>query len=198
MHATERDTDRVRARRAAFLESLSDYDVTRFKFVDETSVNLTYTRRYGQAVGGARLRQGAAKHTGPNVTVVGALTVRGLEAVTELDGALDAASFTLYIGQVPGPSLQVGDVVGLDNLPVHQVAGMRERLESWGVQVLYLPPYSPDFAPIERGWSKPKTWLRTAQARTRALLTPALVTAADWITAQDAQNWFAGCGYHVH
>ena len=97
-----------------------------------------------------------------------------------------------------GPTLRPGDVVVLDNLPVHQVAGMRERAEVWGARVLYLPPYSPDFAPVERGWSKLKTWFRTAPARTRDGLSHALATATAWITAQDAQHGFAGCGYHVY
>lgn len=188
----------MKALRAAFLEALPAYEVNRLRFVDETSVNLTYCRRYARALGGTRVRQGVRLHTGANVTVVGALSVNGLEAVMELEGALDATSFALYLDQVLGPTLQPGDVVVLDNLPVHKVAGMRERIEAWGAQVLYLPPYSPDFAPIERGWSKLKTWLRTAQARTREVLSQALATATDWITAQDAQHWFAGCGYHVY
>ena len=99
--------------------------------------------------------------------------------------------------QVLGPTLVPGDVVVLDNLPVHKVAGMAQLVEARGARLLFLPPYSPDFAPIEQDWSKRKTALRTAQARTREALEQALNQALAWITSQDAQNWFDHCGYHV-
>ncbi len=184
--------------RADFLEAIQGEDFTRFKFVDEAGVNLTYSRRYGRAVGGRRVRQGVPLHGGPNVTVVGALSVHGLEAVMTLDGALNQDSFAAYLDQVLGPALRPGDVVVLDNLRVHKVAGMRERIEACGARVLFLPPYSPDLSPIENGWSKFKTGLRTAQARTRQALDEAICTAMKWISNDDAQNWFAHCGYHVH
>ena len=198
MHAAERDTERVKARRREFLEALSHEDVTRFKFVDETSVNLTYTRRYGRAPGGQRVDAAVPLHNGPNVTVVAALTPQGLEAVMEVDGAVNAVSFAAYLERVLGPTLQAGDVVVLDNLRVHKVAGMAELVEARGARLLYLPPYSPDFTPIELAFSKLKTHLRTAAARTREALTQALRTALDWVTAQDALGWFHHCGYHVH
>lgn len=175
-----------------------DEDPTRFKFVDETGMHLAFTRRYGRAPGGQRVGQGVPLRVGTAVTVVGALTVDGLEAVMSLDGALNRYSFAAYLEQVLGPTLVPGDVVVLDNLRVHHVAGMAELVEARGARLLFLPPYSPDFAPIEQAWSKLKTKLREAQARTRQALEEALAQAMDWITAQDAQNWFDHCGYHVH
>ena len=115
-----------------------------------------------------------------------------------LDGALNATSFDVYLEQVLGPTLVPGDVVTLDNLPVHKVAGLAQLVEARGARLLFLPLYSPDFAPIEQAWSKLKTALRTAQARTRQALEQALDQALAWITSQDAQNWFDHCGYHVH
>ena len=106
--------------------------------------------------------------------------------------------FAAYLSHVLGPTLRPGDVVVLNNLRVHKMAGMRERIEARGARVLFLPPYSPDFRPIENGWSKFKTWLRAAQARTREALDRAPATASNWIGTDDAQNWFAHCGYHVH
>ena len=88
--------------------------------------------------------------------------------------------------------------VVLDHLRVHKVAGRRERSAACGARVLFLPPYSPDFSPIENGWSKFKTWLRTAQARTRIALDKAIGAAMNWSSAADAQNWFAHCSYHVY
>lgn len=198
MHAAERDTDRVRALRQAFLDALPAEDVTRFKFVDETSVQLTYTRRYGRAVGGRRLHQAVPLHTGPNVTVLAALTPQGLQAVMELDGAVNTASFVAYLEQVLGPTLVPGDVVVVDNLRVHKAPEAAQAVAARGARLLFLPPYSPDFTPVELAFSKFKTHLRTAAARTREALTQALQTASDWISATDAQKWFAHCGYHVH
>ena len=173
-------------------------DSRRFKFVDETGLHLAFARRYGRAPGGQRVGQGVPLHVGTPVTRIGALTVNGLEAVMSLDGALNAASFAVYLEQVLGPTLVPGDVVVLDNLPVHKVAGMAQLVEARGARLLFLPPNSPDFAPIEQAWSKRKTALRTTQARTREALEQALDQALAWITSQDAQNWFDHCGYHVH
>ena len=114
------------------MEAVQAEDFTRFKFVDETSVNLTYTRRYGRAPGGQRVDQAVPLHNGPNVTVIAALTPQGLEAVMELDGALNAAWFAVYLEQVLGPTLVPGDVVVLDNLRVHKAAGLADRLNAFG------------------------------------------------------------------
>jgi len=184
--------------RRAFVEAVQEYDFTRFKFVDETSTNLTYARRYGRALGGQRARQGVPLHQGANVTLVAALTPQGVTAAMTGDGAVNAAVFAAYLDLVLGPTLVPGDVVVLDNLPVHKAAGLAELVEKRGARLLFLPPYSPDFNPIELAFSKLKTWLRTAAARTRQALDEALAQALDWISEPDAQNWFDHCGYHVH
>ena len=188
----------MRALRAAFLEAVQSEDFTCFKFVDETSTNLSYCRRYARAEGGQRARQATPLHGGPNVTLVAALTPTGLQAAMTLSGAVNGDVFAAYLDQVLGPTLRPGDVVVLDNLPAHKVAGLAERVEARGARLLYLPPYSPDFNLIELAFSKLKTWLRTAQARTREALESVIQTATDWITEQDAKNWFDHCGYHVH
>ena len=132
------------------------------------------------------------------MTLVAALTPNGLQAAMTVSGAVNGDVFAAYLDQVLGPTLVPGDVVVLDNLPAHKVAGLAERVEARGARLLYLPPYSPDFNPIELAFSKLKTWLRTAQARTREALDDAVGAAMKWISADDAQNWFAHCGYHVH
>lgn len=186
------------ALRAAFLAALQTEDFTCFKFVDETSSNLTYCRRYGRAPGGQRLGQGVPLRAGPNVTLVAALTPYGLEAVMTVRGAVNGDVFAAYLDQVLGPTLVPGDVVVLDNLPAHKVAGLAQLVEARGARLLYLPPCSPDFNPIELAFSKLKTWLRTVQARTRETLEAALQVATEWISERDAKNWFDHCGYHVH
>ena len=188
----------MRALRAAFLEALQTEDVTCFKFVDETSTNLTYCRRYARAEGGQRAHQATPLHGGPNVTLIAALTPDGLGALMSVDGAVNGEVFAAYLEHVLGPTLVPGDVVVLDNLPAHKVAGLAELVEARGVRLLYLPPYSPDFNPIELAFSKLKTWLRTAQARTREALEAVIQTATEWVTQADAKNWFDHCGYHVH
>ena len=197
VHAAERDTERVVALRRLFIEAIQEDDVTRFVFVDETSTNLTYCRRYGRAPAGRRLDQAVPLHGGPNVTLIAALTPDGLGALLSVNGAVNGAVFAAYLDQVLGPTLRPGDVVVLDNLAVHKVEGLDEIAKKYGVRLRYLPPYSPDFNPIECAFSKLKTWLRTAKARTRDLLEDAILAAAAWITEQDAKNWFDHCGYHV-
>ena len=114
-----------------------------------------------------------------------------------MDGAVNGVVFTAYLDQVLGPTPRPSDVVVLANLSVHEVAGLDEVVQRYGARLRYLPPYSPDFNPIELAFSKLKSWLRTAQARTRDLLEDAMRTAAGWITGTDAKNWFDQCGYHV-
>ena len=115
-----------------------------------------------------------------------------------VSGAVNGDVFTAYLDQVLGPMLIPGDVVVLDNLPAHKVVGLAELVEARGARLLYLPPYSSDFNPIERAFSKLKTWLRTAQARTREALEAVIQTATDWITERDAKNGPDHCGYLVH
>ena len=188
---------RVRALRGAFVEAVQQEDFSCFKFVDETSTNLTYCRRYARAEGGQRTGQGVPLHGGPNVTLVAALTPHGLQAAMTVSGAVNGDVFAAYLDQVLGPTLVPGDVVVLDNLPAHKVAGLAEIVATRGARLLYLPPYSPDFNPIELAFSKLKTWLRTAQARTREALEATIQAATEWISQQDAKNWFDHCGYHV-
>ena len=196
VHAAARDTARVRDLRAAFVEAVQAEDFTCFKFVDETSTNLTYCRRYARAEGGQRAVQATPLHGGPNVTLVAALTPTGLQAALTVSGAVKGDVFAAYLAQVLGPTLVPGDVVVLDNLPAHKVAGLAEVVDARGAQRLYLPPYSPDFNPIELAFSKLKTGLRTAQARTREALEAVIQTATEGITERDAKNWFHHCGYH--
>ena len=198
VQAAERDTERVRGLWAAFVEAVQTEDFTRFKLVDETSTNRTYCRRYARAEGGQRAHQATPLHGGPNVTLVAALTPSRLQAAMTGNGAVNGEVFAASFDQVLGPTLVPGDVVVRDNLPAHKVAGLAELVEARGARLLYLPPYSPDCNPIERAFSKLKTGLRTAQARTRGALEAVIQDASKWITEHDAKNWFDHCSYHVH
>ncbi len=171
--------------------------VERCKFIDDSGVNLAMTRLFGRALRGKRVADAVPQNYGPNVTLIGALSLRGLEAVMTVEGATDGDVFRAYVEQVLGPTLVPGDIVFMDNLRAHKVAGIREAIESRGARVQYLPPYSPDLSPIEPCWSKVKIALRKAKARTREALDSAVAHVLTTITAADAQHWFAHCGYPV-
>lgn len=185
--------------RQDFVETVAQqHDTRRFHFLDETGLRLDACRRYGRAVGGQRVGQARPLRRGPSLTLIGTLSTQGLGAVQLFEGALNYERFALYVSRFLAPMLRRGDVLVLDNLAVHKIGGLREWLAKRGVQVLFLPPYSPDFSPIEQAWSKLKTALRTASARSRQALEEAVQAATDWITSADAQKWFDHCGYHVH
>ncbi|WP_167852279.1 transposase [Hymenobacter elongatus] len=137
---------------------------------------------------GQRAHQATLLHSGPNVTLVAALTPSGLQA---------AKTVSRLSSQVLGPTLCAGDVAVLDNLLAHTVAGLAELVEARGARLLYLPPYSPDFTPSN--WPSASSKPGCARhARTREALEAIIQTATDWITELDAKNWFYHCGYHVH
>jgi transposase len=156
------------------------------------------SRRYGRAPYGCRVPDAVPKNFGRNVTILGALSCTGLDAVMSVDGATDTAVFRVYVEQVLVPTLVPGDIVIMDNLSTHKVTGIREAIEAAGAQLLYLPPYSPDYSPMESCWSKLKASLRKAKARTRTALDEALTQAIDHITESDAKGWFQLCGYTLH
>lgn len=168
------------------------------KFVDESGVNLALTRLYGRAPAGDRAVGSVPRNYGPNVTLLGALSLTGLHALMTVDGATDGEVFRAFVEQVLCPTLSAGDIVVMDNLGAHKVTGLREAIAGCGAQVGYLPPYSPDLSPIEPCWSKLKTSLRQVGARTREALDAAIVQAWEQITAADAVAWFTHCGYVVN
>lgn len=153
------------------------------------------TRHFGRAQPGARVQDAVPKNHGKNITILGALSAEGIDAVMTIEGATDAAVFRAYVAQVLVPTLSPGEVVVMDNLGAHKVEGIREMIEAAGAKLLYLPPYSPDLSPIEPCWSKLKTALRAAKARTRDALDDALARALRTVTASDARGWFQHCGY---
>lgn len=156
------------------------------------------TRLYGRASRGTRVIDSVPQNYGENITMLATLSLSGINAPMTINGAVDGAVFKVYIEQVLAPSLQAGDVVIMDNLPAHKVKGIEQAIQARGAQLIYLPPYSPDLNPIEKCWSKIKTYLRRAKARTRAELEKALAEALLWISSKDAEGWFKSCGYAIH
>jgi DDE superfamily endonuclease len=153
------------------------------------------TRHYGRAVRGERVREGAPGARWSILTILGAMTTSGLLGTMTIAAATDTEVFLASLDQGLCPRLRPGQVVVMDNLAAHKVAGVRERIQAVGAQVLYLPPYSPDFNPIELGWSKIKQSLRAAKARTLSLLDAACAAAVAGVTSDNAAAWFRHCGY---
>jgi transposase len=169
----------------------------RFVFVDESAVNTAMTRRYGRAPRGERAHDSAPRNYGTHTSVIGAMGLRGLVAALTVEGAVDTDCFNAYAEQVLGPRLRRGDVVVLDNLTAHRASRIEEVAEARGAQVLWLPPYSPDYSPIEQCWSKIKAYLRGAKARTAVALDGALAQAIGLVTKADIRGWFKHCGYSL-
>jgi transposase len=156
------------------------------------------TRRYARAMRGQRVHDAVPKNFGRNISILGALSYYGMDAVMTVEGAVDAAVFRAYVGHVLVPTLRPGDIVVMDNLSVHKVGGIEAMITATGAQLIYLPPYSPDWSPIEPCWSKIKTRLRGMKARTRDTLDHALTKVIGKISNRDARGWFAHCGYSIY
>ena len=169
----------------------------RFIFVDESAVNTAMTRRYGRAPRGERAVDSAPRNYGTHTSVIGAIGLRGLVATLTVEGAVDTEVFNAYAERVLGPRLRKGDVVVLDNLTAHRASRIEKVAEARGARVLWLPPYSPDYSPIEQCWSKIKAYLRGAKARTREALEEALTAALGLVTKADIRGWFKHCGYSL-
>ena len=164
-------------------------------FLDESGATTQMTRNYGRARRGERVREATPNSHWRTVTMLAALTTRGLQAPMTIESATDGDVFLAYLEQVLGPGLHAGQVVIMDNLAAHKVAGVRQLIESTGARLLYLPPYSPDFNPIEQAWSKIKQLLRSAKARSLEALESAIAEALAAVTSENASAWFAHCGY---
>jgi len=166
-------------------------------FLDESGVTTEMTRRYGWAPRPERVSEAVPVGHWCTLTVLAALTMTGVLASMTIESPTDGDVFLAFLEQVLVPRLEPGHVVILDNLTAHKVEGVRQLIESRGAQLLYLPPYSPDFNPIEQAWSKIKQLLRGIKARVLEQLEPAIAHTLAAITAQDARAFFRHCGYGI-
>lgn len=164
-------------------------------FLDEFGMHLGLTRLSGRAAPGARVVEATPGYSGPHYTGVAALTLGGVQAPWVLEGSMNGPAFEAYVQHVLAPTLRPGDIVVLDNLAPHKHAVIRDLIEAREATVEFLPPYSPDFNPIELCWAKIKQALRAAKARTFDELLDALRAALLSVTPDHALAWFAHCGY---
>lgn len=164
-------------------------------FVDETSASTKMARRYGRAPRGERCRAPVPHGHWKTTTFAAGLRLGGLTAPFVLDGPMTGPAFLAYVERVLAPTLARGDIVIMDNLPAHKVMGVRAAIEAAGAELLYLPPYSPDFNPIEMVLAKFKALLRGAAARTIPALWQAIAAALDHFTPGECRNYFTAAGY---
>ena len=190
-------TERNEEERAAWRENASQLPTDHLVFIDECGSNIALTPLYARAPKGERARGSVPRNRGKNTTLIAALSLEGMGAALILEGSANTTAFELYIEQILAPNLHAGQIVVMDNLQAHKSARVKQAIEAKGCQLLFLPGYSPDLSPIEEAFSKLKTALRRAEARTREALQEAIGQALLTITAQDAQGWFQHCGYLI-
>jgi transposase len=169
----------------------------RLRFLDEAGANTVLTRLYARALGGRRTTESVPRNYGTSTSMIATMGVSGVEAAMMIEGSVDTIVFNEYCQQVLRPTLKSGDVIVLDNLGAHRASRIEEICAECGARVIWLPPYSPDFSPIELMWSKVKTYLKKAKARTQAELEKAIALALETLTISDCLNWFRHCGYEV-
>lgn len=166
-------------------------------FVDEMGTNTSLSSMYAYSAKGRRAYARVPRNRGANTTLLASMSFEGMGPCLAVECPITATVFEAYVEKVLAPSLRHGQIVVLDNLGAHKGAKVREAIEERGCQVLYLPPYSPDFNPIEEAFSKIKGALRKAGARTRETLIEALGVAISAVTARDAWGFFGHGGYHL-
>jgi transposase len=195
VHAAEQDRPDVAAAREAWRALAPQLDPDKLVFIDETGASTKMARLYGRSKRGSRCRAQIPHGHWLTTTFTAALRRTALTAPMTLDGPMNAVAFRAYVEQVLAPTLNPGDIVVMDNLPAHKGAAIRNAIEVCGASLLLLPPYSPDFNPIENAYAKFKSLLREAAARTLDALDNAISDAFHAFTPQECANYFTAAGY---
>lgn len=185
----------MKAAREVWFEGQANLDPERLVFIDESGLSTKMARLRGWAPKGERCRAAIPHGHWKTITFVGGLTLYGFVAPMLLDGPMDGECFLAWVEQMLASTLRPGDLVVMDNLPAHKVAGVRQAIEAKGAELLYLPPYSPDFNPIENAFAKLKAHVRKAAARTFDALEDAAAHALTKFNPNQCTNFFAHAGY---
>jgi transposase len=190
--------DVAEARASFFAAQLAGVALSDVVVVDESYATTQLTRLRGRAPRGVRVVGRVPHGHWKLLTILAAVTTRGVLTAATTDAATDADVFMTFVDQALVPALRPGRVVVMDNLAAHHVAAVHHAIEAAGCRLVYLPPYSPDLSPIEPMWSKLKQALRSAGARAVAALGDAVADAFTTITASDCEGYFRHCGYTLH
>jgi transposase len=195
--AAEQDRPDVARRRGNFAIARRFVDPAALVFLDESGARTNMTRFYGRAPIGERCVDRTPHGHWRTVTLLSAIRLDAVmqDATLVIDGPMNAATFLAYTQQCLAAAIRPGDVVVMDNLASHKAAGVIQALEAAGASVWYLPAYSPDLNPIEKLWSKVKSWLRRACARDFPALLKVIADALRHVDAAECRNYFTSCGY---
>jgi transposase len=166
-------------------------------FIDESGVNLSLTRLFARGPKGKRVTGKVPSRRGINTTVIASLNHTGIENVMTIEGATNTQVFNAYVEHFLLRDIKRGDVVVMDNYGPHKSTKTAELIEGKGAKIIFLPPYHPEFNPIENAWSKMKSILRALEARTVKTLDRGIAKAMNQISREDALGWFQHCGYQV-
>ncbi|ANN60883.1 transposase [Mesorhizobium loti] len=191
----EQDRPDILKRRRDWFDGQLDLDPAKLVFIDETGLSTKMARLRGRAPRGERCRAGVPHGHWKTTTFTRALRLTGMTAPFVYDGAMSGNMLLAYVEQVLVPTLSEGDVVVMDNLPAHKAAGVRDAIDAAGASLLYLPPYSPDFNPIENAFAKLKALLRAKAERTIKALWDAVGAVVDLFTPAECANYFKAAGY---
>lgn len=181
--------------RLSFQSTLAGLNACDLVFIDETGTNTAMTLSHARSQKGKRAYAKAPARRSKNLTTIGSLNQNGISSLMTIEGGVTGEVFLSYVREFLSPTLNENQVVIMDNLSSHKVKHVREAIEARGATLLYLPPYSPDYNPIEMCWSKMKQKLRKIGARTKENLQNAIADAANSVTSENAYNWFKYCGY---
>ena len=198
VHASEQKREDVAQARKEWKEKQENHvelPVDKLVFLDESGVNIDMVRRYGRAKNKNRVNDYAPVNTPKKTTLVSSVRLDGTQAYEFFQGSLNGKNFLSYVKNTLIPTLKKGDIVVMDNLSCHKVKGVKEAIEEAGASVLYLPPYSPDFNPIEMMWSKMKTLLHNWKTDTPELLYSVIPDAFSSVSVSDISGWFTASGY---
>jgi transposase len=166
-------------------------------FVDEMGTNTSLSALYGWAKKGERAHCSVPRNRGKNTTLLSSMSMNGMGQSLAVEGATNREIFETYVELILAPTLRRGQVVVMDNLTAHKGERIRELIEGQGCELAYLPPYSPDFNPIEEAFSKIKGLMRKVEARSREALLEAMGSALSALSAEDARGFFEHCGYRA-
>lgn len=195
MVASERERPDVALRRKNWFQQFSGVRASRLVFLDETWTKTNMTRVYGWAASSSRVVEAVPHGHWKTTTWISALRSEGVVAPLVVDGAINGELFLMWVREHLAPALRPGDLVVMDNLAVHKIRGVREAVAAASAQILYLPPYSPDFNPIEQIFAWFKAKLRALKARTQEGLWSAIGQLCEILTPQAITNCFAHSGY---
>jgi transposase len=197
VHADEQRRPDVAAARRRWQDTLAVHDARSYVFLDECGITTDLLRRYGRSPCGVRLRDYTPCGHWQTHTLVAALRVDGLHAPIVFDGPIDNPSFLAYVEQALVPTLRPGDVVVLDNLAMHKQPEVQAAIERVGARLRFLPPYSPDFNPIELAFAKLKAFLRAVRPRSFEQVLELVAMALQLFTPHECFNFVRHCGYRV-